>query len=199
MSTENESPTTEGLHPEWCDFEGECTDKIVSHAVHYGRRTVWIPSVDGQRVGIALRHGEDRVIGDPVDHGTRTIELSISRGGDDVGEDVMLTADDARFLAQQMVAYAQAVDRDPRWYTREHLGMSAVEYAESIGLIAGPGEPVSMSVTQAAGATSLTEACIRDAIFEESLQAHVVGKRIVILPTDLRAWVAGHRLVEAMA
>ncbi len=136
MNTGTVSPATKGLHPDWCDFEGDCTDEIVSgNAVHYGRRAVWYPAHDGRRVGLALRHGEDRVKGDPVDYGTRDIALSVSTFAGDFGEEVMLTADEARFLAGQLVAYAGTLDRDPRWYSREHLGMSSVEFAVDQGIL----------------------------------------------------------------
>ncbi len=210
----------EGMHPEWCDFESGCTDEIVNTTAiqHRGRRTTWYPSQDADRqVGIELVHGEDRVTGDPVDYGTRWIDLSITLGGDGGGVGVMLAVDDARLLSRQLEAYAKRLEREPDWLTREHLGMSSVEYAVDQGIliqnedgtVSLAPEPesgsdgvlapdvVSMSVRQAAAVTSLTEGAIRDAIFDDDgLQAHVVGKRVVILPEDLRAWVAGHHGVQ---
>jgi len=211
----------EGLHPAWCDFESSCTDRIANKAAtHRGRRTAWYPSEDADRqVGIELVHGEDRITGDPVDHGTRWIDLSITLGGDGGGVGVMLAVDDARLLSRQLEAYAKRLEREPDWLTREHLGMSSVEYAVDQGIliqnedgtVSLAAEPesgsddvlardiVSMSVQQAAAMTSLTEKAIRDAIFDDGLQAHVVGRRVVILPEDLREWVTGHRAPAAEA
>jgi len=116
------------MHPGWCDLGPECKREDNTDAVgpdnrsHAGRVTAFYPERDDYRIEVRLEHDEDRHPGTGVDHGRPDVVLELlSEGalqeadGSPFCASVTLSAQDARFLAGQLVGYASRVEVDPVW------------------------------------------------------------------------------------
>jgi len=118
---------TERMHPSWCDLGPQCKREDNEGAIgpdnrlHAGRVTAFYPERDDYRVELYLEHDEDRHPDTGVDVARSSVVLSLlSEGlmqadGSPFFASVYLSAEDARFIADQLVRYASQVKRDPVW------------------------------------------------------------------------------------
>lgn len=118
---------TERMHPTWCDLGPECkrednTDAIgIDNRLHAGRVTAFYPERDDYR-GAGPRRARGAPLPDTGVDGSRpSVVLALAKKGLPSAcsapslSSVSLSAEDARFLAGQLVGYASQVERDPVW------------------------------------------------------------------------------------
>jgi len=118
---------TERMHPIWCDLGSGCKREDRDDAVapdnrlHAGRVTAFYPERDDFRIEVRLGHNEDRHPGTGVDHARSDVVLALlSEGalqedGSPFFASVSLSAQDARFLAGQLMGYARQLEHGPVW------------------------------------------------------------------------------------
>ena len=55
---------------------------------------------------------------------------------------------------------------------------------------------ISLSLKQAAAVTGITLWCLRSAIWDGDLRAHIAGKKQIVLRSDLERWIAAQPVVH---